>query len=363
MRCSSHIAILSVLLAAASSTPVRGDDSLLADLADEEHMEAILSPAVPRQVYTGHHGPSDEQAVTTDASPSTLTSTPDEIAIAAEPVRVRPQLNPRQASTSVSTTSTSTAGTLTETLASATYICTNAPSTIRVTVVSTATMIMNVATLWPGNKLHADLLTPAADGPPFPTTGLLQLHQQQKAWEKKRAVRIIPGHDATDAGDAAASEEDAEAADEILFYNPGGIMLAPAPPLPTGEASAQDNQSGCTTTLLGAISNPCRVQGPMTVHTATTTVYSSIECNACTSVKVVQPMWGCPFRSTGSSVTAATPSTFTSTVCAAATAVPNQTGAGAEVISAEDTATASAPEASVAAAPAVAETSSATGTA
>ncbi|KAK7735517.1 hypothetical protein SLS53_007430 [Cytospora paraplurivora] len=257
MRCSSHIAILSVLLAAASSTPVRGDDSL-ADLADEEHMDAILSPAVPRQVYSGHHGPSDEQAVTTHASPSTLTSTPDEIAIAVEPVRVRPQLNPRQASTSESTTSTSTAGTLTETLASATYLCTNAPSTIKVTVVSTATMIMNVATLWPGNKLHAELLTPAADAPPFPTTELLQLYQQHEAW-KKRAVRIIPGHDAAAAGDAAVSEEDGEAADEILLYNPGGRMPAPAPPLPTGEASARDDQSGCTTTLLGVISNPCRV--------------------------------------------------------------------------------------------------------
>lgn len=83
-------------------------------------------------------------------------------------------------------------------------------------------------------------------------------------------------------------------------------LLAPS----TGAAS------GCTTTIMGSLSNPCRTDGTFTVHTSSITHFSSINCGGCTAVHVVEPMWGCPLATAGmATTTASTPYMWTSTVC------------------------------------------------
>lgn len=71
--------------------------------------------------------------------------------------------------------------------------------------------------------------------------------------------------------------------------------------------------SGCTTTLMGDLRNPCvRSQE----WTSTVTEYTAVDCHGCASVYVVKPKWHCPpVISTVAPQPANGPSTLTSTIC------------------------------------------------
>ncbi|KUI63444.1 hypothetical protein VM1G_10231 [Cytospora mali] len=241
---SSHLAFLSLLLVAASSTPVVPQDELLAEEYMEEAAEGFQAPAAaPRQVYTGHHGLVNEQAVATDA-----------------------------------------------------------------------------ATL--GDALMVD----EQDSP-----AAREMQSEENSEEEEEGEEETQDMPAR----VDAVQEANEEADQVLPYNPGGPMAVPTPPFPailttatTGANATLTTSSGCTTTMLGRLSNPCRVRGPLTEYSSTTTMYTSVNCNGCVSVHVVQPIWGCPIMSVETTVTAASPSTWMSTVCADATALSNLTVAG-----------------------------------
>lgn len=99
-----------------------------------------------------------------------------------------------------------------------------------------------------------------------------------------------------------------------------GPTSTTTPVLTSPASSSTTNSSasglGCTTTIMGALSNPCRTDETFTIHTSSLTQFSSIDCRGCTAVHVVEPMWGCPLETAGAATTTAeTPYTWTSTVC------------------------------------------------
>lgn len=105
--------------------------------------------------------------------------------------------------------------------------------------------------------------------------------------------------------------------------NPMTASTAPTStlPLPGPTRGATTGPAGCVTTTVGQMSNPCRTDGVVTVHTATATAFRPVDCHGCASVHVVAPLWGCPMETPGMpSLTAATPYTWTSTVCQNSTA-------------------------------------------
>lgn len=102
------------------------------------------------------------------------------------------------------------------------------------------------------------------------------------------------------------------------FSTSSTTVITPAPASPTFTPAA-----GCVTTTMGAMSNPCATASgaaALTVFASTTTVFAPVDCHGCTSVFVLEPMWGCPLLSAGGgghAVTAVDGAyTFTSTVCA-----------------------------------------------
>ncbi|KUI54581.1 hypothetical protein VP1G_01932 [Cytospora mali] len=335
---SSHLAFLSLLLVVASSTPVVPQDELLAEEYTEEAAEGFQAPAAaPRQVYTGHHDPVNEQAVATDAatvgdvlmvdeqdSPAVFNARQELIPTAApSPLLPFPLSLPLPLSLSSPSSSV--------------IYCPLPPQTITLTVLTTATMLINAATLWPrplpkvaNAERGVDI---ANDAGPIPTADLLQARDMQSEENNEEEEQEEETQDMPARVDAV--QEADEEADQVLPYNPGGPMAVPTPPFPailttatTGANATLTTSSGCTTTMLGRLSNPCRVRGPLTEYTSTTTLYTSVDCNGCVSVHVVQPIWGCPIMSVETTLTAATPSTWTSTVCADPTALSNLTVAG-----------------------------------
>lgn len=72
--------------------------------------------------------------------------------------------------------------------------------------------------------------------------------------------------------------------------------------------------SGCTTTVMGDLHNPCAWSPKWT---STVTEYTAVDCRGCTSLHVLEPKWHCPaVLTTVRSSTADGPSTLTSTICA-----------------------------------------------
>lgn len=72
--------------------------------------------------------------------------------------------------------------------------------------------------------------------------------------------------------------------------------------------------SGCTTTVMGDLRNPC-ARSPK--WTSTVTEYTAVDCHGCTSVYVLEPKWHCPVViTTVGPLIASGPSTLTSTTCA-----------------------------------------------
>lgn len=364
MLCSSHLAIISILLAAASTTPFSPrDDGALAQPAEEltepvEHK--LAAPAAPRQVYTGHHGSAKEQALVTNAPvpiPIPAVGMVDVAGVEVRGVRHHHRRQNVGAGVSVSLSST--------------LLCPIPPQIVKATVVSTLTMVMNVATLWPRPLITARQVFTAAgvDGdagaddhleyddqaPPIPTVDLLFSHLEARGAD----------------GDMPAPEgvawDDDRQADSRLPFNPGGVIIHATPPpvpaletttptptptapplepafpsnsssssasqttspptssaavvaeVPTPVAPAPIVQQGCTTTMLGNLARPCRPAGAVTVYESTVTFYSPVDCGACTSLHVIQPRWGCPFMSVESEVTADWPYTWTTYLCSGAT--------------------------------------------
>lgn len=102
------------------------------------------------------------------------------------------------------------------------------------------------------------------------------------------------------------------------FSTSSTTVITPAPASPTFTPAA----AGCVTTTMGVMNNPCATASgaALTVFASTTTVFAPVDCHGCTSVFVLEPMWGCPLLSAGGgghAVTAVDGAyTFTSTVCA-----------------------------------------------
>lgn len=291
-----------------------------------ELAEHLAAPAVPRQVYTGRHGPADDQALTTEA-PSAPTAGDMYMLQGGEQGQAG-FLGPRGAA--------DTTGSLLSTI-----ICDLPPQTVKITVYTTMTMIMNLATLLPEpRKLMGldtaddDAADAAADddeAPPMPTAELLHLGERAEAGRLPMDEDVAQGED--------------QEADQALEINPGGTIvkatapLVPLPPLvslpplaplplqtiaPAVSAAAASllpaaaNVSACTSTMLGNLAKPCQALGALTVYTSTTTVYSPVDCGACPSLHVVQPKWGCPLMSAKAVVTADVASTWTTYICSGA---------------------------------------------
>lgn len=340
MLCSSHLAIISILLAASSSTPfIPRDDGALADLTEDlmEPVENFITPAVPRQVYTGHHGQADEQALATEAAlpiprARKLYDSDSEEYGAAHRRPRRPRQGPEIPEEP-----------------SPTILCPIPLQTVRVTVRSTITMVMNVATLWPRALTTPSELRARAraggdddDAPPIPTADLLlnRLEARGEGWNKQVLEGVV-------------RNDEPQGGNDLLLYGPGGLATPPLVPalataastashvasaLPTASSSSSATgttssgvvaevtptalvQQACTTTMLGNLAKPCQAAGAgaLTVYTSTVTVYSPVDCGACTSLRIIQPKWGCPFMSVTTEVTADCAYTWTSYLCSGAT--------------------------------------------
>lgn len=290
-----------------------------------EPAEPLAAPAVPRQVYTGRQGADDGQALTTEV-PSAPTAGDMYMLQGGEQGQAG-FLGPRGAAVTTSSLLP-------------TIICDLPPQTVKITVYTTLTMIMNLATLLPEPRRPRALDTAdydaaaaaAADdeAPPMPTAELLHLGERGEAGG-------LPM-------DEDAVQDGGQEADQALEFNPGGTIvkatapLVPLPPLaslpplvplplqtiaPAVSAAASSllpaaNVSACTSTMLGNLAKPCQALGALTVYTSTTTVYSPVDCGACPSLHVVQPKWGCPLMSAKAVVTADVASTWTTYICSGA---------------------------------------------
>lgn len=140
----------------------------------------------------------------------------------------------------------------------------------------------------------------AAETTVFPSSGFVD-HDLPKIKKEKRQI----------------STQDSGSTDETKLLGP--IPSAPsvawslrtehqvATPAPTPV-------SGCTTTVMGDLRNPC-VRSPK--WTSTVTEYTAVDCHGCTSVYVLEPKWHCPVViTTIGPLIASGPSTLTSTTCA-----------------------------------------------
>jgi hypothetical protein len=266
-----------------------------------EPAENLVAPAVPRQVYTGRHGPADGQALTTEA-PSAPPA--GDMYMLQDGQGQAGFLGPRGAADT------------TDSLLS-TIICDLPPQTVKITVFTTMTMIMNLATLLPEPHRPRGLDTADDDdddeAPPMPTAELLHLGE-------RGGVGRLPVVE-----DVAQGE--GQEADQALEFNPGGVMIKATPPLvPALQTIAPAasplfpaaNVSACTSTMLGNLAKPCQALGALTVYTSTTTVYTPVDCGGCPSLHVVQPKWGCPLMSAKAVVTADVASTWTTYICSGA---------------------------------------------
>lgn len=89
----------------------------------------------------------------------------------------------------------------------------------------------------------------------------------------------------------------------------------------SGDGTLAITSAGCVTTVLAL--HPHRCKDHQIVYNFTKTVYKSINCHGCTSLRVLSPMYGCPMitsRSSETIRTATTPYVWTSTVCETLTA-------------------------------------------
>ena len=109
----------------------------------------------------------------------------------------------------------------------------------------------------------------------------------------------------------------------------GPVLPGPAVPwsLPTKQQATPPTASpvsGCTTTVMGDLRNPC-LRSPE--WTSTVTQYNAVDCHGCASVHVIEPRWHCPaVITTERPLTASGPSTLTSTVCASTSALSELVG-------------------------------------
>lgn len=98
------------------------------------------------------------------------------------------------------------------------------------------------------------------------------------------------------------------------------------PPLPSQSAPILPGHGpfGCETTVMALKTAPCK--DLLTTHTTTTTLFSSINCHGCTSVRVLEPMYMCPaVIAGGNKTTATTAYAWVSTVCKSRKAVSKLT--------------------------------------
>lgn len=113
------------------------------------------------------------------------------------------------------------------------------------------------------------------------------------------------------------STQDTDSADEASLLGPMPPVLSVSFPVPTENlvtAPAPTIVSGCTTTVMGDLHNPC-TRSPK--WTSTVTEYTAVDCHGCTSLHVIQPKWHCPavITTVGQSTANGT-WTLTSTICA-----------------------------------------------
>lgn len=105
--------------------------------------------------------------------------------------------------------------------------------------------------------------------------------------------------------------------DEINLHGPIPSAPSVAWSLPTEHQVAMPTPtpiSGCTTTVMGDLRNPC---ARFPKWTSTVTEYTAVDCHGCTSVYVLEPKWHCPVViTTVGPLVASGPSTLTSTICA-----------------------------------------------
>lgn len=118
------------------------------------------------------------------------------------------------------------------------------------------------------------------------------------------------------------STQDSDGSDEANLLGPLPPLLSVAWPLPKEHQTTTPSPtlvSGCTTTVMGDLHNPC-VRSPE--WTSTVTEYTAVDCHECTSVYVLEPKWHCPVvLTTVGPLTASGPSTLTSTICASTLAL------------------------------------------
>lgn len=118
------------------------------------------------------------------------------------------------------------------------------------------------------------------------------------------------------------STQDSDGTDETNLLGPLPPLLSVTWPLPKEHQTTTPSPtlvSGCTTTVMGDLHNPC-VRSPE--WTSTVTEYTAVDCHGCTSVHVLQPKWHCPVvLTTVGPLTASGPSTLTSTICASTLAL------------------------------------------
>lgn len=118
------------------------------------------------------------------------------------------------------------------------------------------------------------------------------------------------------------STQDSDSTDEANLLGPIAPLLFVTWPLPREHQTTTPSPtlvSGCTTTVMGDLHNPC-VRSPE--WTSTVTEYTTLDCYGCTSVYVIEPKWHCPVvLTTVGPLTASGPSTLTSTVCASTLAL------------------------------------------
>lgn len=115
----------------------------------------------------------------------------------------------------------------------------------------------------------------------------------------------------------SVSTQDTDSADEAILLGPMPPVLSVSFPVPTEHhltAPTPTLVSGCTTTVMGDLHNPC-TRSPK--WTSTVTEYTAVDCHGCTSLHVIEPKWHCPavITTVGPS-TADGPWTLTSTICA-----------------------------------------------
>lgn len=149
-----------------------------------------------------------------------------------------------------------------------------------------------------------DVESTAAESTDFSTDLSSSAPFSQKSAETKNEKRQV-------------STQDSNSTDEVNLLGPMPPVLSVSFPVPTEHqvtAPAPTPLSGCTTTVMGDLHNPCAWSPKWT---STVTEYTAVDCHGCTSLHVVEPKWHCPvvITTVGPS-TANGLSTLTSTICA-----------------------------------------------